>query len=265
MVRNGDCVSVVIRESRDGRVPALSRSVCPSDLGIVVEIFDELERRPAFLDGWELESPADESRTDHSGTDQSCHNADPNSEKKFDHGGLLPSLSRTDDSNTIERSPAGNVRERSPDPPGKIGDQIMAAKKKAEHFPAYYIRTKGVEIGPFRSREAALAEAKAIRESDPDVKIRQREVTREAFNAPVSKKKDSSSSKKKTDDDEDLDSLFDDDDDEEEEEDDDDDLFDSDEDADEEEEEEDDDDDEDDDPPSITHPFFRTLGKDKTR
>lgn len=130
----------------------------------------------------------------------------------------------------------------------------MATKKKStQTVDAYYIRSKGVEIGPFRSRSAALAEAKAIEASgDKEVKIAQKRVAPKEFDFSREGEGAVKHGKKTKDDDEDS-RYFDDDDEGDDEE----------EDEDDEEEDDDEDEDEDDEPPAVTHPFFRPIGKGK--
>lgn len=120
------------------------------------------------------------------------------------------------------------------------------AQRKAKAREIYFIRVDGIELGPFRSKDAAVQEAKQIRgEGAESVKIRTESIS-------VSADLYSSGSH------DDLDDLFEDEEEEEEESGDDDD---------EEWEDLDDDDDEDeeeeDEAPAVTHPFFRPIRKGK--
>ncbi len=128
----------------------------------------------------------------------------------------------------------------------------MAQKGKS---PVYYVRTADTEIGPFRTKEGALAEARALKADGEDVKIR-REFP--SADAKGRKKKsgddDFFEDDEDDEDDDDFSDLFDDDDEDDEGDDDFSDLFDDD--------DEDDEGDEDDDrEPSPTHGWFRKIGK----
>lgn len=96
----------------------------------------------------------------------------------------------------------------------------MAKKKRT--VAAYYVKTQGVEVGPFRSRSAAVEEAKAIEASgDTEVKIREAKVSPDEFDfASKAGKGKGSKSKSKSKDDDDDSRFFEADDDDEDEEDD---------------------------------------------
>lgn len=124
------------------------------------------------------------------------------------------------------------------------------AQRKAKAREIYFIRVDGIELGPFRSKDAAVQEAKQIRgEGAESVKIRTESISVSA---------DLYSSGSDDDDHDDLDDLFEDEEEDEESGDDDDEEWEDLDDDDDEDEEEDEDE-----APAVTHPFFRPIRKGK--
>lgn len=128
-------------------------------------------------------------------------------------------------------------------------------KRKIERREIYFIRADGIEIGPFRSEEAARAEGRQIKkEGAESVKLSRQSVSVDADLYPSSEPEEpeEGNDDDELDDDDEIEwerfTSGDDDEDDEIEDDDDD------------EDEEDDEDDEEDDPPLITHTFFRPIG-----
>jgi len=134
-------------------------------------------------------------------------------------------------------------------------------KRRLETREVYFIRVDGIEIGPFRSREAAIAEAKQIRsEGAKSVKLAKSSVSVDADLYPVQDEPELGDEDDLTDEEEEeWQRLLDGDDDDEE-----DDEIEIEDDDDEDEIEDDDeggDDEEDEDkPPLVTHSWFRPLG-----
>lgn len=133
-------------------------------------------------------------------------------------------------------------------------------KRRLETREVYFIRVDGIEIGPFRSREAAIAEAKQIRsEGAKSVKLAKSSVSVDADLYPVQDEPELGDEDLTDEEEEEWQRLLDGDDDDEE-----DDEIEIEDDDDEDEIEDDDeggDDEEDEDkPPLVTHSWFRPLG-----